>query len=310
MKEPYFEHAHPVVKLLFLFFIILVSFFIVLSVGIVLAIPLFQVNLLSIKEALNINNPENIAFIKYMQLVQHIGIFILPPFIVAFIFSKQTKKYLHFKGLPEPQLFLFGILTIIFALPFIQYTGALNSGMTLPESFAGLEAKIRAMEEAAAKATEILLNAGTPSGLFVNLLIIALVPAIGEELMFRGVLLNLFKEWTKSKHFAVILSAFIFSTIHLQFFGFLPRFLLGVLFGYLFVWSGNILIPISLHFVNNATAVCVYYFLHGTDLYEKTESMGTESLTSPALFFSVFLTALFIYLFYRHSRKVYLSKVS
>jgi membrane protease YdiL (CAAX protease family) len=91
----------------------------------------------------------------------------------------------------------------------------------------------------------------------VNLLMIAILPAIGEELLFRGVLLRLFREWTKNVHVAIIITALLFSFIHFQFYGFLPRFLMGVLFGYLVYWSGSLWVSVIAHFVNNGTAVIV-----------------------------------------------------
>ena len=167
---------------------------------------------------------------------------------------------------------------------------------------AGFEAKIKAMEESAAKMTEAFLNVKTIGGLFANLLIVAVLPAIGEEFLFRGVLLKLFKEWTKNKHAAVLISAFLFSAVHFQFYGFLPRFLLGVLFGYLFVWSKNIWIPVTVHFINNGLAVVLYYFMHGTDLYEKADTFGTDAVTMPSVLFSVLFTGILLYLFHKQSK--------
>jgi hypothetical protein len=95
--------------------------------------------------------------------------------------------------------------------------------------------------------------------LFVNLIMIAIIPAIGEELLFRGVLLRILRDWMKNIHVAIIVSALLFSFIHFQFYGFLPRFLMGVAFGYLLHWSGSLWVPIIAHFVNNGTAVVVAF---------------------------------------------------
>ena len=230
MKNPLFEQSHPFTKFLFLLFIIVASFSIFLIFGLITAVPLFGLQLSSFQEALNINNPENMGLIKYMQFIQHLGIFVVPPIIAAYIFSNYPKHYLYADGKSKFAVYILAAGIIIFAIPLINYTGALNAKLSLPAGFSGLETKIKAMEEAAGKMTEAFLNVKTIGGLGVNLIIVALLPAVGEEFLFRGVLLRLFREWTKNKHAAILISAFLFSAIHFQFYGFLPRFLLGVLF--------------------------------------------------------------------------------
>jgi len=92
-----------------------------------------------------------------------------------------------------------------------------------------------------------------------NLFMIALIPALGEEFLFRGVLQRIFGEWFKNPHLAVWLAAILFSLAHYQFLGFMPRIILGALFGYIFLWTGNIWMPILAHFVNNTVGVIYYY---------------------------------------------------
>ncbi len=303
MKNPLFTDSHPFTKFLFLLFIIVVSFSILLIIGLITAIPLFGISLSSFQDAVNVNNPENIGLIKYMQFIQHIGIFIVPPLVAAFVFSENPKSYLKADTKSSFVLYILAGLIIVFAIPLINYTGAINAKLSLPESFSGLETKIKAMEEAAKKMTDIFLDVKTPGGLAVNIILIALLPAIGEEFLFRGVLLKLFKEWTRNEHAAVLISAFLFSAVHFQFYGFLPRFLLGVLFGYLFVMSKNIWIPVTMHFINNGLAVVLYYFMHDTDLYAEAEKIGTDSSSVMSMFFSVTVLAVMIYTFYTISVK-------
>jgi len=299
MKNPLFEQSHPFTKFLFLLFIIVVSFSIFLILGLITAVPLFGLQLSSFQEALNIHNPENMGLVKYMQFVQHLSIFVVPPIIAAYIFSKYPKHYLYAEVKSNFVVYILAAIIIIFAVPLINYTGALNAKLSLPASFSGLETKIRAMEEAAEKMTEAFLNVKTIGGLGVNLIIVALLPAVGEEFLFRGILFRLFVEWSKNKHVAILISAFLFSAIHFQFYGFLPRFLLGVLFGYLLVWSKNIWVPVTVHFVNNGLAVVLYYFMHGSEMYKKAENLGTDSFTMPSVIFSLLLVGMFLYLFYK-----------
>ncbi len=304
MKNPLFVNSHPFTKILFLLFIIVVSFTIFLIIGLITAIPFFGINLSSFKEALNINNPENIGLIKYMQFIQHLGIFVVPPFVAAYIFSKKPGNYLGAENVNNNiLLFVVAVGIILFAIPIINYTGVINSELKLPASLSGFEAKIKAAEESAAKMTEAFLNVHTFGGLLINLIIVALLPAVGEEFLFRGVLLKLLKEWTKNKHAAILITAFLFSAVHFQFYGFLPRFLLGALFGYLFIWSGNIWIPVTVHFVNNGLAVILYYFAKGSEIYEQADKIGSDTTSLPVLIASVIFMTVLMKVFIDLSKK-------
>jgi len=95
--------------------------------------------------------------------------------------------------------------------------------------------------------------------MILNLFIIAILPAVGEEFFFRGVLQKILIRLFKSVHVAIWVTAFIFSAIHFQFFGFVPRFILGLIFGYLFFWSGTLWLPVISHFINNAVPVIMSY---------------------------------------------------
>lgn len=134
-----------------------------------------------------------------------------------------------------------------------------NATMHFPEFMAGFERWAREQEDLLRDFTKILTDFDTVGGLCVALFVIAILPAIGEELAFRGLIQNELWRGTNNIHLAIWASAFVFSAIHMQFFGFLPRLLLGALFGYLYYWSGNLLIPIVAHFVNNAFGVVMIY---------------------------------------------------
>jgi membrane protease YdiL (CAAX protease family) len=106
---------------------------------------------------------------------------------------------------------------------------------------------------------------------------IAILPALGEEFLFRGVILRFLRDWTGMVHFSVILSAFIFATMHFQFYGFIPRFLLGALLGYMFVWSGTLWLPIIVHFINNGMAVLVVFIMNRQGNAAQLEEIGSTS---------------------------------
>ncbi|MCD4794715.1 MAG: CPBP family intramembrane metalloprotease [Bacteroidales bacterium] len=282
MKEPLFEKAHPFIKIIFLFFIIIVS----ISVSVIFT------------EAVSVNKTE---LFKLLTALQHILIFIIPPIFAAYIYSKSVKKYLYLNNSKSSLIFL-TILIVFFAIPVINFTGLINSNLSLPEGLSGLEDMMKKMEESAKIITEKFLNVDTVGGLIINIIIIAVLPAIGEELLFRGVLLRLLNDLVKNMHIAIIISAFVFSFIHLQFYGFIPRMLLGILFGYLLYWSGSIWLPILAHFINNTLAVTAFYFMKDTDMYEKTENFGAEPSSYLYMIFSAALLFLFFYLFWKEGK--------
>ena len=281
MKDPLFSKSHPFTKIIFL------SFIGIVSISMLFVFTLFL-------------SKDNIASLKILTAIQHILLFILPPFVGAYLYSSNTKSYLF---LNKPKTIFIGltILVIVLALPLINFTGVLNAKLSLPESLSGLEKIMKDMEASAKVLTEKILKVNSIGGLFINIIVIALLPAIGEELIFRGILLRLFKEWFNNMHVAIIISAFLFSFIHFQFYGFIPRMLLGIVFGYLLYWSGSILMPMLAHFINNAFAVTAFYFMKDTELLEKTENFGADSSTYIYLIISLVLFIL-VFNFYRKER--------
>jgi hypothetical protein len=159
--------------------------------------------------------------------------------------------------------------------PFINFTGAINSEMHLPRWFSGIENWMREAEDTAAELTEAFLDVESVGGLLFNLLMIAVLPALGEELLFRGVIQKILTDWTRSAHWGIWISAAMFSALHLQFFGFIPRLLLGALFGYLLVWSGSLWLPILAHFINNAGAVIALYLVDKGAISKTVEEFGS-----------------------------------
>ena len=159
-------------------------------------------------------------------------------------------------------------------------------------------------EAEALKITEAFLNVKTVAGFWLNVLMIAVIPAVGEELLFRGVLQRLFSEWFKNIHYGIILSAILFSAMHMQFYGFFPRMLMGVLFGYLFYWSSNIWIPILAHFTNNMLAVIVSFFISNGSINKSAETFGSSSDTLIYVLFSILGVFVLLLLFYRKERRL------
>ena len=233
---------------------------------------------------------------KLIQIFSSITLFILP----AILFSLLKKGNISYpkmhNGIKWSAAFL--AVTMVFAaLPSIFFSKYLNDLLVLPSSLSWLEEMMRNMEAEAEQMTLMMLKMDNPFDLFLNLFMIAVLPALGEELFFRGTIQQLMQETSKKPHLAIWTTAAIFSFFHFQFYGFLPRLLLGAFFGYLFFWSGNLWYPIIGHFINNGSQVIAYYFSEagakGEDLGEMPAIEGLQMWLSLAVI--LFFSLLYIY---------------
>jgi len=143
-----------------------------------------------------------------------------------------------------------------------------------------------------------LVNVHSISDLLFNFLLIAVIAGLGEELFFRGILQKIFSEW-RNAVLAIWLAAFVFSAIHLQFYGFFPRMLLGAFFGYLLYWSGNLWLPILAHTINNGLAVIFYYLKFNGYQVVDIDTIGTNETVYLGVISAV-LTAICIILLRRN----------
>ncbi len=304
MHDGIFHNTGAFVKLIFAAFIVLSVFLITLVGGLLLAIPLFGMGFMELIETLsNIAHPEYERLLKYFQIVQSIGLFVIPSFIIAWFFGGNAFRYLYLdKGIKWGTVLLTTVI-MLSAIPMINLMAHLNAQLSLPESMSSLEEWMQRSEEAAKRITEMFLAAETPADLIFNLFLIAVIPAIGEELLFRGIIQRLFSEWTRNKHAGIWISAIIFSAIHLQFYGFIPRTMLGALFGYMLVWSGRMWVPIIAHFANNAAAVFVYYFISRDQISKSVETFGAERGHWLYAFISLLFFTFFIIAFYRRVKR-------
>jgi hypothetical protein len=241
--------------------------------------------------------------LKYFQVVQSIGLFIVPPIILGWLFKGNIIKYLNLHKNVNGASILLVTLLIIFALPLINFIGEWNTQMNFPEWLSGVERWMKNAEENAAELTEVFLKVETTGGLLFNLFMIALLPAIGEELLFRGVIQRIFTKMMQNHHWGIWISAILFSALHMQFYGFVPRMLLGVLFGYLLVWSGSMWLPIIAHFINNGFAVIAIYLVDKNIVNPKVESIGSSPDEYLAIGFSLVAVVLIMWLIKKENRK-------
>jgi uncharacterized protein len=289
--------------------IIISTLILVMIFGIVLAVPIFGGDTMKNIALMGTStDPNIIAMAKYFQIVSQFGFFLIPTILFAFLDGRNIGSYLKLKTKPDIKTIALAVLAILFLVPLINFIGDINQQMSFPVFLKDIETWMRSSEDSAAKMMTTFLNVTTVEGLLINVLMMAIIPAIGEEFLFRGVLQKLFHQWSKNTHFAVIFSAFIFSAIHMQFYGFIPRFLLGIFLGYSFVWSGSLWVPIAIHFVNNFAAVLSSYISGpGTgDNFLDTIGTGDSALITVTI--SILLSSVFIYLIYFFEKKKHLTQ--
>jgi uncharacterized protein len=151
------------------------------------------------------------------------------------------------------------VVLVIAFIPFNDLIIQWNNTLNLPKFLQPVEQWMRDKEDSLRELTQLLTGFQGLNQLALGLLVIAVIPAVGEELLFRGLLQNKLLAVTRNVHVSIWLAAMVFSAIHVQFFGFFPRMLLGALFGYLYVWSGNLWVSILAHFVNNGFTLIMMY---------------------------------------------------
>lgn len=250
----------------------------------------------------DLENPLAIDVLKLIQTISEIGTFILPALFLAYTFDSGAPDYLRLNRKPHWISVISVFILLIAAVPLINFIGDLNSRMVLPSWLAGIERQMKATEEQAALITEKFLLINSPFQFVYAMVMIAVLPALGEELFFRGILQRIFSEWSGGKHTGVWATAILFSAMHMQFYGFVPRMLLGVMLGYLFSWSGSLWLPIIAHFINNGAAVIASYLYKHNSISVNPDTIGTENDYSSVVV-SAILTAGLLWFIYKQGPK-------
>lgn len=236
-----------------------------------------------------------ISAIKTAQLFQSVGLFVIPPLLLAFFWSPQPLTYLRINRFPTFSSAIFAIVVMIAAIPAINLLGELNHAVRFPDFLSFLEKYMMEMETKAEELTHKMLAVSSIPDLLINIGLIAVIPAVGEELFFRGIIQRLLQDKIKM-HVAVWITAFIFSSIHFQFYGFIPRMLMGAFLGYLYVWTNNLWVPILAHFTNNALAVVFFYLKNTGQTTVDLENIGNSETYLAGILSMVTVTVL-IYFF-------------
>lgn len=195
---------------------------------------------------------------------QDIFVFIVPALVVCLISGESAPKSLHLNRGFTVRAAMAAVVIFALALPAMNWLVQWNAGIKLPSSWAALESSLRNFEDEANKLTQQLLNTSNHVLLVVNLLVVSVMAGLSEETLFRGGMLSPLLQGRRTNHVAVWVVAAVFSAIHIQFFGFVPRMLLGAWLGYLLVWSRSLWLPIFAHALNNAVVVvCSFLYASG-----------------------------------------------
>jgi membrane protease YdiL (CAAX protease family) len=192
--------------------------------------------------------------VYWQMAIQSLVIFLLPTYLAMRLVRRHALTRLGLRHTPKIGSAIHAIVLMMTILPFVNLTAGLNAALPLPDW------AIR-MEEESDKFIEQILMIDNWQNFGLNLLWIALMPALCEEMFFRGFVQNTLHRYLSNVHWTIFISALIFSAFHLQFVSFLPRVFLGIVMGYLFYWSGSLWLSVLAHFANNAMAVCVYFYI-------------------------------------------------
>jgi len=299
MKKALLSHLTPFAKIIFVLMLIIVGLILAVLGGLLITMIQYHADMAkAILLLSNVNDPSSTPLLKELQILQSVLLFIVPASIAGYLFEQNSLGYFGMKKVPSGSILLMILLIMMVSLPLINGLVSLNEMMKLPAAFRGMEQWMKEAENQAAKITETFLDVHSIGGFAVNMLMMAVIPAIGEELLFRGLFQRLFGEWFKNIHVAIFLAAFLFAAVHLQFYGLLPRMMLGVMFGYLYLWTGTLWAPVFAHFLNNGAAVLVSYLSNTGVIHADYEKFGSTDnvflITGSVLFTGMLLYGIFM----------------
>jgi membrane protease YdiL (CAAX protease family) len=218
-----------------------------------------------------LSHPEIAPLLGFSDMAGKIVGFIILPLLFFQYFQKKISYEPIFR-FPPLKLLLISIGLLVFSLPWISAIADWNKALPISEWFPTLGPMMENMEKLSISIIQLFLTWDNLEIIIISILFVSVIPAIGEEIIFRGAMQQELLHWFRNPHIAIWVTAFVFSFIHFQFFGFFPRFLLGALFGYVAHWTGSIWSSICLHFLNNFLTLIwlVLYHQKSTDLNPDT----------------------------------------
>jgi CAAX protease family protein len=255
----YFKKVHPMLQLLMFGGMAMGCLLIFGLVGTMILAKVTGIDVMTLSDPdkWDYSNPALLTFLRGSLVVQFFALYIIPVFLFARFCDPKPTEYLGLTS-AKPIYFILGIAILLVALPIVDWTGTINHQL-IPETTT-IGKWMKAMEESTAKQIGFMLKRNTVQDLWLNLVLVAVFAGVGEELFFRGVLQRLFIKLFKNPWAGILVTAFIFSAIHVQFYGFIPRFILGILLGLIYWYSGSLWPAIIAHFAYDAFAVIMIWF--------------------------------------------------
>lgn len=251
------------------------------------------------------------AAYRISAVLQSVLVFITPAIAVAMLSTRFPASLLAVDHLPSLKFTLTAVLTLIVSIPLMNIIIDWNQNLTFPESMSSIVKTFKDLETASENSITAITSGNSIGTLIVNIMIVGVFAGLGEELFFRGGLMRLLGGVRSiGTHKAIWISAIIFSALHLQFFGFVPRMILGVFFGYLLAWSGSLWLPILMHIINNSIIVTFEWInqSYGTDININNIGVGTNASDIILLASSIVLTAFSLFMLYKFSKQTELKK--
>ena len=219
----------------------------------VLFLPLFS--LVSGYSMAEIN--EDVELLRLVQFVSASCMFLAPGLIFARLHSADAWDFLHLRTKLPIRGLLLGLGGLFLLSPLVSLTTYLNESLSLPSFLAPIEEWMRAQEDSTKSLVQKFFVVGGMGEFVQNVVVISLMAGLSEEVFFRGALQRIMERATRNPHLVIWATAAIFSAIHLQFYGFLPRMILGAFLGYLLLWTGSLWVPILVHAANNLLSIVV-----------------------------------------------------
>ncbi|MES2829107.1 MAG: CPBP family intramembrane glutamic endopeptidase [Bacteroidota bacterium] len=294
------EENSPYLQLLMIIFYALLGLLVCIIIAFGVAFAIYGKELFSNPDALQFTSIEYRPIFQLFLFAQSVGLFLVPAYLLSLTEGRPLNR---FYGLKAPSIKMIGLVVIIMVVsaPLMEWSALINQKMALPGFLKGLEQWMKESEEALKQTTLLLLKMDTIADFLLNLFLVALVAAVSEEFIFRGAIQRTLTRLFRSSHAAIWVSAFVFSAIHMQFYGFLPRFMMGVGFGYLYVWTGSLWYSIIAHFLNNAVAVCQAWYMQRNNI-PLTEADNTAHFAWYGYLISFILTLLAFQIFKKQAK--------
>lgn len=240
--------------------------------------------------------------LRIATVLQDVLLFIVPPVATAVIACRQPARLLLLNRLDSRWGLVAVVMAMVVSVPVMNCIVSLNEAMQLPSWLSSMEAWMRSAEASAAANVAILMGDDTVGSLVMNLLIVGVLAGFSEEIFFRGGLQQILLTRPMNPHVAIWTTAVVFSAFHMQFYGFLPRLLLGAYFGYLAWWSRSLWLPVVAHALNNSAVVVTSWLEKRGDISDAVNtvgSVGDNGTDLGVVIVSGLLTAMMLMIIYR-----------